>query len=272
MSLTVKPTDTNTESLLNLLQSSLSERGAVFGDMLELNFPRFEFKILEELMGGAAMLEQHDCHRSRVRSIASGVTTLGSKKIVPIYPRRDASGDYGTYSLPAELNPDASGEIRKFSHAGNDIWDVPAMLAAVQMMKDTTPFKDKWSQRALEVEATYIGYRVQEDFPAVATPDFPHFDKIDNNSISGVFLLSRENVRGGENFLIDKNYVNTSMKDVPASAVLEARTLKEPGQFFVFHETGEHPAHHVMPIRIDDVRSQGYRSILTIDIRPTFRG
>lgn len=267
----IKPKN-NGETALFHSQAMLKEQGATFGDMKDLNVPRFEFRTLEELMGVSAMIEQQDKNRSRVRSIALGVTTLHSDVIVPFEPQSDAYGNYGTYSLPADINPEAGGETRKFAHAGNDIWKIPAMKAAVEMMKSVSPFRSSWKHCPLEVEATYIGYNVRTGYDAVATPPYPHFDKIDRESISGVFLLLRQNVKGGESFLVKKAYVNTSMEEVPASAVIEARTLTEPGEYLIFHETGEHLAHHVMPIKVANGCESGYRAILTLDIRPTFRG
>lgn len=261
----------------NVTQRTVSERlrttGGAFTDLKLLGVSEGSLIGLEKQMEAKALPEMSDKTRSRVRGLAGGVTTFASKEIIPLPPRHDAAGAFYSYGVPAEFNPQEKGQARKFGWLGNEFWNNEVILPTIAAIKAVSPFAEEWAFRPLEIEIGYIGYRVAPEHKAEATPPFPHLDKIDGQSVSAVVLLKRDNIKGAGNFLVSPDYVKVPLEDIPADAVLGVQTLKTPGECFIFHETRPRfPAHHVEPMYSACGKRPGFRSIMTFDIRPLYRG
>jgi hypothetical protein len=153
----------------------------------------------------------------------------------------------------SDLNPELGGKARALAPFTID-QRINAFLKSVI----------EKCQACLDLEPTdslIIGaHLIQLVAPAASSPNLFHRD---GEKWTWAFLLERNNVVGGENFIATTDMANRALSEVPEDRILERFTLERPFEGWVVQD--DKVSHYVSPVTLGEANTFGWRTVLLLD-------
>ncbi|MDE4142141.1 2OG-Fe dioxygenase family protein [Phaeobacter gallaeciensis] len=165
--------------------------------------------------------------------------------------------DRGTYSLPADLNPEEAGAIRRFEQLDEAFLRHPVTEELFRSVFHNWGFEKSSYEQLYQVQLSAIRYEPTIEAPAWPSPVAPHQDMVDG----AIAVLHRtENIVGGLSRIYDLDKRPLVQMDLRMGDILFVRDAEvlhqvtplmlEPGENW---SAGKHAYRDVLLIRFQPV-------------------
>ncbi len=167
--------------------------------------------------------------------------------------------DRGTYSLPAELNPEEGGAIREFDQISDEVLTHPTTEKVLRGVFRTWKFEKSSHQQLYQVQLSAIRYEPTIETPAWPSPVEPHQDMVDG---AIVVLNLTENIVGGQSRIYDLDQRPLVQMDLAVGDILFVRDAEV--------------LHQVTPLLLEpgpnwSAGRRSYRDVLLVRFQPVGR-
>ncbi len=167
--------------------------------------------------------------------------------------------DRDTYMLPAELNPEDAGAIRKFGQLDDTFLRHPVTEHLLRVIFRNWNFEKTSYQQLYQTQLSAIRYEVTLATPALPSPIAPHQDLVD----TAIVMLHRtENIVGGLSRIYDLDRRPIIQMDLRVGDILFVRDAKV--------------LHQVTPLMLEpgenwNAGKSVYRDVLLVRFQPVGR-
>ncbi len=185
-----------------------------------------------------------------------------------------------TYQQPAALNSEEEGTARQFPAMPQSVLSSDWMEHIIRFDFVQLRFSAQEMSAPIQIGVHVVEMRPSHGVEAVASPNRVHRDGehytcahlISREGIVGgehytcAHLISREGIVGGENHIVDPQWADNEIADVPRSAIRSAFVLENALDGYIVRD--DRVAHHVAGVRLAEGSNAGARKILLIDFTP----
>ncbi|MEM9395787.1 MAG: 2OG-Fe dioxygenase family protein [Pseudomonadota bacterium] len=167
--------------------------------------------------------------------------------------------DRGTYSLPAELNPEEAGAVRRFEQLDEDFLRHPVTEKLFRSVFHNWGFEKSSHEQLYQVQLSAIRYEPTIEAPAWPSPVAPHQDMVDG----AIAVLHRtENIVGGLSRIYDLDKRPMVQMDLRVGDILFVRDAEV--------------LHQVTPLMLEpgenwSAGKPAYRDVLLVRFQPVGR-
>jgi hypothetical protein len=168
-----------------------------------------------------------------------------------------------TYQQPAALNSEEEGSARKFPAVPNSVLASDWMEHIIRFDFAQLRFTEDEMNGPIQVGVHIVEMRPSRGVEAVASPNRVHRD---GEHYTCAHLISRDGIVGGENHIVDPQWADHDIADVPGHAIRSAFVLEHALDGYIVRD--DRVAHHVAGVRLADGAGSGSRKILLIDFTP----
>ena len=209
--------------------------------------------------------DEYDPMGRRSRSYARGAF-YPWKNSFEWFPDEETEDGLKALYFQGEHNPEHVDAWRTFSAMSPALKQNSVLSEIVQNAAMRATFDDANFVRPIGVGVHFIRQYVDQVNPvATVSPNVMHQD---GELFDYVYLIERDGVDGGMNYVAEVSAKGSEPDDIPEELVIKSFTLKEPLEGFGIWD--ERVCHGVAPITLAPGRESGYRHTILVDLTPMY--